>query len=29
MEIFQEETEEGSSHGDQPSDSDDFDHFFD
>lgn len=29
MEIFQVETGEGSSHGDQASDSDEFDHFFD
>lgn len=29
MEIFQVEAEEGSSHHDQPSDSDQFDHFFD
>lgn len=29
MEIFQVETEEGSSHGAQSSDSDEFDHFFD
>lgn len=29
MEIFQVETGKGSSHGDQPSDSDEFDHFFD
>lgn len=29
MEIFQVETEEGSSDGDQQVDSDEFDHFFD
>lgn len=29
MKIFQVETEEGSSQEDQPSDSDEFDHFFD
>lgn len=29
MEIFQVETEKDSSHGDQPSESDEFDHFFD
>lgn len=29
MEIFQVESEEGSAHGDHPTDSDEFDHFFD
>lgn len=29
MEIFQVETDEGSSHKDHPTDSDEFDHFFD
>lgn len=29
MEIFQVESEEGPAHGDPPTDSDEFDHFFD
>lgn len=29
MEIFQVESKEGSAHGDHPTDSDEFDHFFD